>query len=612
VGYIIASLVAILLATLIVYKLANSIFGLDLRLKPLLLCALCAMFISLVLPKIVVGFAGLSGTLAVLAVFAVVFAYFVAKYEDNSSFQEDDAEPEADMFDPGPVSGIAGSLTIEAVNDGKLDEQNQAVDSQAGEQPAYVQASLHTAENIEILADGSEPDNDAEVSAFPETALEATTTPEEVSSENADEEYVGTVSAEGDTQVILQTQMPGPAEVLEIIEAQPEAAPEGMTAVLEADAEEVTPVEESSDVAGEVSAGEEYLQAAAPEQMAEPALTDLSEPVQEVAGAEEVTPVEESSDVTGEVSAGEEHLQAAAPEQMAEPALKELSEPVQEVAGVEAADAAEENQETVEQEIEPEITEPVVTSAEASHAEVAAVTEAVIHQIVVEPAASEVSAEAAQAGLQDHVPELPEIVKMEEIAPQPVQIEIVADSSGIIEDLSSKVTEPVIADSRKEVVQERLEGIPEQSFGREAESSTMNYNEPLPESEDLDDLLDFAFVSKESQDFSAAFRAFNRALVLYPNSDAAPFLVVEIGNILKNKGSYDEAIRVLSDGRSLSHIRHDKMMEQEFISAIAYLRITKNVLLQNRLGNIPFTDIPPQIVQQIDEEFKEWRNVGNI
>lgn len=562
-GYIIASLVAILLATLIVYKLANSIFGLDLRLKPLLLCALCAMFISLVLPKIVVGFAGLSGTLAVLAVFAVVFAYFVAKYEDNSSFQEDDAEPEADMFDPGPVSGIAGSLTIEAVNDGKLDEQNQAVDSQAGEQPAYVQASLHTAENIEILADGSEPDNDAEVSAFPETALEATTTPEEVSSENADEEYVGTVSAEGDTQVILQTQMPGPAEVLEIIEAQPEAAPEGMTAVLEADAEEVTPVEESSDVAGEVSAGEEYLQAAAPEQMAEPALTDLSEPVQEVAG-------------------------------------------------VEAADAAEENQETVEQEIEPEITEPVVTSAEASHAEVAAVTEAVIHQIVVEPAASEVSAEAAQAGLQDHVPELPEIVKMEEIAPQPVQIEIVADSSGIIEDLSSKVTEPVIADSRKEVVQERLEGIPEQSFGREAESSTMNYNEPLPESEDLDDLLDFAFVSKESQDFSAAFRAFNRALVLYPNSDAAPFLVVEIGNILKNKGSYDEAIRVLSDGRSLSHIRHDKMMEQEFISAIAYLRITKNVLLQNRLGNIPFTDIPPQIVQQIDEEFKEWRNVGNI
>lgn len=562
-GYIIASLVAILLATLIVYKLANSIFGLDLRLKPLLLCALCAMFISLVLPKIVVGFAGLPGTLAVLAVFAVVFAYFVAKYEDNSSFQEDDAEPEADMFDPGPVSGIAGSLTIEAVNDGKLDEQNQAVDSQAGEQPAYVQASLHTAENIEILADGSEPDNDAEVSAFPETALEATMTSEEVSSENADEEYVGTVSAEGDTQVILQTQMSGPAEVLEIIEAQPEAALEGMTAVLEADAEEVTPVEESSDVAGEVSAGEEHLQAAAPEQMAEPALTDLSEPVQEVAGVEE-------------------------------------------------ADAAEENQETVEQEIEPEITESVATSAEASHAEVAAVTEAVIQQIVVEPAASEVSAEAAQAGLQDHVPELPEIVKMEEIAPQPVQIEIVADSSGIIEDLSSKVTEPVIADSRKEVVQERLEGIPEQSFGREAESSTMNYNEPLPESEDLDDLLDFAFVSKESQDFSAAFRAFNRALVLYPNSDAAPFLVVEIGNILKNKGSYDEAIRVLSDGRSLSYTRHDKMMEQEFISAIAYLRITKNVLLQNRLGNIPFTDIPPQIVQQIDEEFKEWRNVGNI
>ncbi|MBP2663267.1 MAG: hypothetical protein H6Q71_1215, partial [Firmicutes bacterium] len=55
--YIIASLVAIFIATLIVYKVANNLFGLGLRLKPLLLCAVCAMFISLVLPKIVVGFA---------------------------------------------------------------------------------------------------------------------------------------------------------------------------------------------------------------------------------------------------------------------------------------------------------------------------------------------------------------------------------------------------------------------------------------------------------------------------------------------------------------------------------------------------------------------------
>ena len=95
VEYIIASLVAIFIATLIVYKLANNLFGLGLRLKPLLLCAVCAMFISLVLPKIVVGFAGLPGTLAVLAIFSVVFAYFVARYDDEP-LQQQETEGEAE------------------------------------------------------------------------------------------------------------------------------------------------------------------------------------------------------------------------------------------------------------------------------------------------------------------------------------------------------------------------------------------------------------------------------------------------------------------------------------------------------------------------------------
>lgn len=132
------------------------------------------------------------------------------------------------------------------------------------------------------------------------------------------------------------------------------------------------------------------------------------------------------------------------------------------------------------------------------------------------------------------------------------------------------------------------------------------------ESEELDDLLEFAFISKESHDYTAAFNAFNRALTLYPASEAAPFLTVEIGNILKNRGAYDDAIKVFLDGRNLSQTRQDKMMEQEFISTIAYLRITKNVLVQNRLGDIPFCEIPPHILDQIDEEFREWRNVGNI
>jgi tetratricopeptide (TPR) repeat protein len=133
-----------------------------------------------------------------------------------------------------------------------------------------------------------------------------------------------------------------------------------------------------------------------------------------------------------------------------------------------------------------------------------------------------------------------------------------------------------------------------------------------PASEQLDNLLDFAFLNKERHNEEVALLAFKQALALYPNGEAAPFLVVEVGNLLKNKGNYDEAIKVFSDGRSLCQSRADEMMEQEFISTIAYLRIIKNILLQHRLGCIKFLEIPQHILKEIDEEFREWRNVANI
>jgi hypothetical protein len=82
VEYIAITLLAIAATTCLVYLLANKVFGVRLRLKSLVLCAACALFLSLVLPRIVVSFAGLIGTMGFLAVFAVIFAYFVAYYDD--------------------------------------------------------------------------------------------------------------------------------------------------------------------------------------------------------------------------------------------------------------------------------------------------------------------------------------------------------------------------------------------------------------------------------------------------------------------------------------------------------------------------------------------------
>jgi hypothetical protein len=83
---------------------------------------------------------------------------------------------------------------------------------------------------------------------------------------------------------------------------------------------------------------------------------------------------------------------------------------------------------------------------------------------------------------------------------------------------------------------------------------------------------------------------------------------MEIGTILKNSGQYNEAIHVFCEGRKLPGVQKNTMFDLEFIKTIAYLRIVKNILLQNRLGDISFKNIPGTVLKEIDSEFREWRN----
>lgn len=133
-------------------------------------------------------------------------------------------------------------------------------------------------------------------------------------------------------------------------------------------------------------------------------------------------------------------------------------------------------------------------------------------------------------------------------------------------------------------------------------------NNCISTSNDLDSLLDLAFVYKEQRNFSQALNVFRQALILYPSSEAAPFLVMEIGAILKNNGQYDEAISVFCEGKRLLGVQKDNVFELEFVKTIAYLRIVKNILLQHHLKFIPFNNIPEHILKEIDDEFREWRN----
>lgn len=129
----------------------------------------------------------------------------------------------------------------------------------------------------------------------------------------------------------------------------------------------------------------------------------------------------------------------------------------------------------------------------------------------------------------------------------------------------------------------------------------------LPET--LDEFLELAFMHKEELNFAVALKYFREALKRFPESEAAPFLVVEVANILKNRGAYDEAIKVFTDGRNLPGLQQDGTLAQEFTETIAYLRIVRNTLLERRLGFIPYHKIPSDVYHDINAEFREWRHL---
>jgi tetratricopeptide (TPR) repeat protein len=350
VEYIIITILAISATTFIVYKLANSIFGLQIQVRPLILCAGCALLISLVLPRVVVGYAGLAGTFGFLAIFAIIFAYFVAYYDDTSKPQ------------PLEINEPAGS-------------------------EVKCCALLPVQQNIDV-------------------ALAETT------------------SIENNAVPLIKIPKAGQEAVAQLV---------------------------SSKIIAEA---------------------------------------------LDESSSGKSVIQEIADESSKE-----------------------------------ELDEMIILA--------------------------ECEGEKDKAMLPE-----------QDIIPANMQCMTV-----------------------------------------QLDLSANNIEIPQPISNSLDDLMDFAFTQKEQQNFALALSVFRQALQLYPDSESAPFLVIEIGNILKNKGAYDEAIKIFTDGRNLLFLHANNMLEQEFVSTVAYLRIIKNILLQNRLGLIPFNNIPTEILEEINAEFREWRNL---
>lgn len=125
-------------------------------------------------------------------------------------------------------------------------------------------------------------------------------------------------------------------------------------------------------------------------------------------------------------------------------------------------------------------------------------------------------------------------------------------------------------------------------------------------------LMRAGFAAKESHKYDEALYAFTHALAAQPSASMIPYLVIEIGGLLKYKGKYDEAIALFSNAQKLPALIHNQSLLQEFTNMIAYLRITKNILLSKGLSLVAFSRIPTAIVAEINAEYTEWNKLGEV
>ncbi len=214
-------------------------------------------------------------------------------------------------------------------------------------------------------------------------------------------------------------------------------------------------------------------------------------------------------------------------------------------------------------------------------------------------------------------PLLSEMILTEPVLDDPAEAvaAIASEEENVVEKEAATVDEELpenvilAAEEDLACLQVESECLAEDDIHGDGESELQANNDDW-ESLDVEELWDAALLHKEENRSPEALGCLRMILRKYPEDELVALAAVEAANILKNDGLYDEAIRLFSEARSLPAIQEDTAMEQEFVSAIAYLRIVKNILVQNRLGFLPFRSIPQEISQEIELEFREWRKLA--
>lgn len=227
-----------------------------------------------------------------------------------------------------------------------------------------------------------------------------------------------------------------------------------------------------------------------------------------------------------------------------------------------------------------------------------------------EPEAEAVSEEtpAPEAeAVSEETPE-PEAEAVSEEAPEPVD-EAVSEEvpEPEPETISEEAPEPVADEKTEEPIAESDEASAEPDAADETAVQD-EIMDKLVGFTNLDDMLDFAFELKGTNDWTKALATYEYALKEYADDAYAPMLVIEMCNIHKDSGQYQKAIDCFKEALTLPAVAESPDMMAEFEDSIAYLEATYSVLQENNQGEIPFYDIPQEYMSKIESIYNNRKS----
>lgn len=698
--YVIITLGVIFVAAFVFYKFANQIIGFPIKVKSLILCAGCAAMLSLVVPRIIVNFAGFLGTLGVLAIIAIICAYFIAYY-DSVELKNDQ---NLGLHCEEVLSGTKGLFDSEVrtsetkseiirktlednhyITSEEVAEYNDIITTlEADNQVTNVAATITYTEKLHKEVDIKtvrhvdeycrlEPVEDEHLSC---DVIIGTESIEQMTGEAA--ETINT-SKETSTEVDVKTSQDIYEQCGQAASASKEFfAKEGLYESINANTVPFSNEQQMDEAAGTITYNEELHR--------EEVITgqDIGECKQEESSSLEV-PAEDVSksdddnvdSLTNEQATDEAdetinyneeiHLEEVKAQDTDEQCKQEesssLEVPAEDVskseddnvasltneATDEAVETITDNEEIIVevnkishnvkeqcqgevstskedtitqqrdsydiiiapeyiQQIIDDVTEPITTSKEIY-------TENVYDdQDISELCPSKVNA-ILEYNYNDQTTSqtISKINTIEFEADKPEPIIVVKDSKRYhVVDVSSEMSDgQIVLTSTVEtmIVNDSSQYIKTGQHDEVVEDFNVSIDAIRSDKPTLDELMDYAFKQKESKNFERSLKAFRQALNLYPECDAAPFLILEIATIQKKAGRLDEAIATFGEGRRIASNIKNASLEKEFIDAIAYLRIVKNVLVQHDMYCIPYHKIPADIMDEVDKEFLEWRKL---